>query len=36
MACNYAAQAKGLNPEKVIERLLVAIPADRQYEKPAA
>jgi MoxR-like ATPase len=36
LACNYAAQAKGLNPEKVIERLLVAIPADRQYEKPAA
>lgn len=36
LACNYAAQAKGLNPVKIIERLLAAIPADRQYERPAA
>ncbi|MFO0902739.1 MAG: MoxR family ATPase [Pirellulales bacterium] len=36
LACNYAAQAKGLNPEKIIERLLASIPADRHYEKPAA
>ncbi|QDU27926.1 ATPase RavA [Anatilimnocola aggregata] len=36
MAGNYAAQANGLNSEKLIDMLLQAIPADRKYEKPAA
>jgi MoxR-like ATPase len=36
IAGNYAAQAHGLTSEKLIEMLFEAIPADRQYEKPAA
>jgi MoxR-like ATPase len=36
LAGNYAAQANGLNSEKLIDMLLQAIPADRKYEKPAA
>ena len=36
IAGNYAAQANGLNSEKLIDMLLQAIPADRKYEKPAA
>lgn len=36
LAGNYAAQANGLNSEKLIDMLLEAIPADKKYEKPAA
>jgi MoxR-like ATPase len=36
IAGNYAAQANGLNSEKLIEMLFEAVPADRRYEKPAA
>lgn len=36
LAGNYAAQANGLNSEKLIDMLLQAIPADKKYEKPAA
>ncbi|WP_254508648.1 AAA family ATPase [Anatilimnocola floriformis] len=36
IAGNYAAQANGLNSEKLVDMLLQAIPADRKYEKPAA
>ncbi len=36
IAGNYAAQANGLNSEKLIDMLLQAIPADKRYEKPAA
>jgi len=36
IAGNYAAQANGLNSEKLIEMLMEAVPADRKYEKPAA
>lgn len=36
LAGNYAAQAAGLNSEKLIEMLMEAVPADRKYEKPAA
>jgi len=36
IAGNYAAQAHGLNSEKLIDMLFEAIPADRPYEKPAA
>jgi MoxR-like ATPase len=36
VACNYAAQAAGVNSEKLIEMLLDKIPADKKYEKPAA
>ena len=36
IAGNYAAQAHGLNSEKLIDMLFEAVPADRQYEKPAA
>src|SRR5436190_21240731 len=36
VAGNYAAQAHGLNSEKLIEMLFEAVPADRKYEKPAA
>jgi MoxR-like ATPase len=33
IAGNYAAQANGLNSEKLIEMLFEAVPADRRYEK---
>jgi MoxR-like ATPase len=36
IAGNYAAQANNLGSDHLIEMLLEAIPADRQYEKPAA
>ena len=36
IAGNYAAQAHGLNSEKLIDMLFEAVPADRKYEKPAA
>ena len=36
LACNYAAQAAGIGPEQVIDRLLEAVRADKVYEKPAA
>jgi MoxR-like ATPase len=36
IAGNYAAQAHGLNSEKLIDMLFEAVPADRPYEKPAA
>jgi len=36
IASNYAAQANGINSEKLIEMLMQAIPADKKYEKPAA
>ena len=36
IAGNYAAQANGLNSEKLIDMLFEAVPADRKYEKPAA
>jgi MoxR-like ATPase len=36
IAGNYAAQANGLNSEKLIDMLFQAIPADKRYEKPAA
>jgi MoxR-like ATPase len=36
LASNYAAQANGINSEKLIEMLLEAVPSDKKYEKPAA
>ena len=36
IAGNYAAQAKHLNSEKLIEMLLDAVPAGKRYEPPAA
>lgn len=36
LAPNYAAQAAGIDSEKLIEMLLEAVPADRLYERPAA
>jgi len=36
IACNYAAQASGVNSEKIIAMLGQALPPDRQYQKPAA
>jgi MoxR-like ATPase len=36
LASNYAAQAAGVNSEKLIEMLMEAVPADKKYEKPAA
>jgi MoxR-like ATPase len=36
IAGNYAAQAAGVNSEKIIEMLMEDLPADRKYEKPAA
>ena len=36
IACNYAAQASGVNSEKIIELLTQAFPPDRKYQKPAA
>jgi len=36
IAGNYAAQAAGVNSEKLIDMLMEAVPADRKYEKPAA
>ena len=36
VACNYKAQASGLNTESIIAILLKKIPADKQYSKPAA
>jgi MoxR-like ATPase len=36
IAGNYAAQANGLNSEKLIDMLFEAVPADKRYEKPAA
>ena len=36
LAVNYAAQAAEINSEKLIEMLMEKVPADRQYEKPAA
>ena len=35
LACNYAAQAGGINSEKIIEMLIEALPSDRKYQKPA-
>ncbi len=36
VACNYAAQAAGVNSERLIDMLLEKIPADKKYERPAA
>jgi MoxR-like ATPase len=36
IAGNYAAQAAGITNEKLIDMLLEAVPADREYQKPAA
>jgi MoxR-like ATPase len=36
LAPNYAAQAAGVNSEKLVDLLLEAIPADTAYERPAA
>ena len=36
LAANYAAQASGMNSEKLIDMLLQAVPSDKKYEKPAA
>src|SRR5437868_6461051 len=36
IAGNYAAQAHGLNSEKLIDMLFEAVPADRRYEKPTS
>lgn len=36
LAPNYAAQAAGVSSEQLIEKLLEAVPPDREYEKPAA
>ena len=36
IASNYAAQANNIDSEKLIDMLLEAIPADKQYMKPAA
>jgi MoxR-like ATPase len=36
IAGNFAAQAAGVNSEKLIEMLMEAVPADRKYERPAA
>jgi MoxR-like ATPase len=36
IAGNYAAQANGLNSERLIDMLFEAVPADKRYEKPAA
>jgi MoxR-like ATPase len=36
IAGNYAAQANGLNSEKLIDMLFEAVPSDKRYEKPAA
>jgi MoxR-like ATPase len=36
VAGNYAAQAKHLNSEKLIEMLLDAVPTDKRYEPPVA
>ncbi len=36
IAPNYAAQANGLTSDQLIDMLLEAVPADRQYAKPAA
>jgi MoxR-like ATPase len=36
IAGNYAAQAHGLNSEKLIDMLFEAVPADKTYAKPAA
>jgi MoxR-like ATPase len=36
IAGNYAAQAHGVNSEKLIDMLFEAVPADKKYEKPAA
>jgi MoxR-like ATPase len=36
LAGNYAAQANGINSEKLIDMLMEAVPADKKYEKPAA
>ena len=35
IAGNYAAQANNLGAEQLIDMLMEAVPADRQYEKPA-
>ena len=36
IAPNYAAQANNLTSDKLIDMLLEAVPADKQYERPAA
>jgi MoxR-like ATPase len=36
VAGNYAAQANDMGSEQLIEMLMDAVPADKQYEKPAA
>jgi MoxR-like ATPase len=36
LVVNYAAQAAQIDSEKLIEMLMEGVPADRQYEKPAA
>ena len=36
IAGNYAAQANSLTSDNLIDMLFEAVPADREYEKPAA
>jgi MoxR-like ATPase len=36
IAPNYAAQANNLTSDQLIDMLLEAVPADKQYERPAA
>ncbi len=36
IATNYAAQANNITSERLIEMLLEGVPADKEYEKPAA
>ena len=36
LAGNYAAQAAGVDSEKLVEMLLEEVPSDKKYEKPAA
>jgi MoxR-like ATPase len=36
IAANFSAQANGVDSELLIEKLLEAIPADREYNRPAA
>jgi MoxR-like ATPase len=36
IAGNYAAQANSIDSERLIDMLMEAVPADKQYEKPAA
>jgi MoxR-like ATPase len=34
IAANFTAQAEGIGSDRLTERLLASIPADRRYERP--